>query len=81
MVLIKWGKIFFLDDSITYDPAYIRKKTYFISIFMGPKWHSPNVYCNFTHKYVSRVPGPNTPRNGLAHMKTIMHGAVRFTGA
>ena len=31
MVLIKWGKIFFLDDSITYDPAYIRKKTYFIS--------------------------------------------------
>ena len=30
---------------------------------------------------ISRVPGPNPPRNGLARMKTIMHGAVRFTGA
>ena len=25
--------------------------------------------------------GTNTPRNGLARMKTIKHGAVRFTGA
>ena len=30
---------------------------------------------------ISQVPGPNPPRNGLARMKTIMHWAVRFTGA
>ena len=22
-----------------------------LSIFVGPKWHSPNGPCNFTHKY------------------------------
>ena len=30
---------------------------------------------------ISRVPGPYPPRKELACMKTIMHGAVRFTDA